>query len=465
MQRIGSWFWGSIGFWGWYSFAYWASSRIYSVSAEVWWLNQFGFCAVSCLAIAFVLAYGNVSARSQRLIDWISLATSLIALATLYRSPISDVPELLLVACIAAVGFYMAWSAVRWSAHYACMDAKDNLVFVLVGVMVISTIKFVGYAAPPVLALLLHAAVLVAMTVAMRSLKPLRFTCEVTASPAPELYTGRTILSLWQTLLSIGLFFALWSFLNSGITFSVGHITRSADYSGLLVISSQVIDIAFSAFMLWWMLVRKRSIDWTLFWQIAYFVLALALLTMSLFGTTQVAQVFLSASAELVFLFLIYFLGRLGRRSVYGPALVVAVGYAIISLLDWAVRAVVSYGRVGIADGPQVSVFLFLILLTIVFFLPARSPGMQLLTSEFSHARRGVNLDSQRCAHLARVHGLSARELEVLVLLSKGRSTPYIAETLYLSENTVKTYRRRIYQKLDVHDKQELLDLVECDET
>ena len=43
---------GSVGFWGWYSFGYWASSRIYPVSADWWWLNQFGFCGAFALGIA-----------------------------------------------------------------------------------------------------------------------------------------------------------------------------------------------------------------------------------------------------------------------------------------------------------------------------------------------------------------------------------------------------------------------------
>ena len=47
--------------------------------------------------------------------------------------------------------------------------------------------------------------------------------------------------------------------------------------------------------------------------------------------------------------------------------------------------------------------------------------------------------------------------------LCKGRSRPYIAETLYLSENTVRTHSRRIYAKLDIHNRQELLDLVSGD--
>ena len=55
---------------------------------------------------------------------------------------------------------------------------------------------------------------------------------------------------------------------------------------------------------------------------------------------------------------------------------------------------------------------------------------------------------------------LSDREIEIMQYLCKGRSRPYIAETLYLSENTVRTHSRRIYGKLDVHNKQELLDLV-----
>ena len=36
-----------------------------------------------------------------------------------------------------------------------------------------------------------------------------------------------------------------------------------------------------------------------------------------------------------------------------------------------------------------------------------------------------------------------------------------IAETLFVSENTVRTHSKRIYAKLDVHKKQQLRDLVE----
>lgn len=65
------------------------------------------------------------------------------------------------------------------------------------------------------------------------------------------------------------------------------------------------------------------------------------------------------------------------------------------------------------------------------------------------------------CDRLAAEYGLSGREREILGYLARGRSQPYIREELVLSKNTVATHVKHIYQKLDVHSRQELLDLFE----
>ena len=65
----------------------------------------------------------------------------------------------------------------------------------------------------------------------------------------------------------------------------------------------------------------------------------------------------------------------------------------------------------------------------------------------------------ERCLALASRYGLSKRELETLVYLAQGRSAPYIADEQFLSVNTVRTHIKRIYAKMDVHSKEELLDL------
>ena len=59
-----------------------------------------------------------------------------------------------------------------------------------------------------------------------------------------------------------------------------------------------------------------------------------------------------------------------------------------------------------------------------------------------------------------RSFGLSNREAEVAALIAQGRSKNYIAETLFVSQNTVRTHAKNAYAKLDVHSNQELIDLV-----
>ncbi len=61
--------------------------------------------------------------------------------------------------------------------------------------------------------------------------------------------------------------------------------------------------------------------------------------------------------------------------------------------------------------------------------------------------------------------GLTEREIEVLLLLHEGRSVPYIATKLMVAENTVKFHCKNIYSKLEVHTRQELLDLLPDEST
>ena len=74
-------------------------------------------------------------------------------------------------------------------------------------------------------------------------------------------------------------------------------------------------------------------------------------------------------------------------------------------------------------------------------------------------ARNAANID-ERFVALASRFALSEREVEVARLLCMGRTKRYIAETLFLSEDTVRWHSKQLYRKLDVHSKQELIDLV-----
>lgn len=57
--------------------------------------------------------------------------------------------------------------------------------------------------------------------------------------------------------------------------------------------------------------------------------------------------------------------------------------------------------------------------------------------------------------------GLTPRETEVFCLVLRGRSRSHIAKELVVTEETVKSHIKSIYQKAGVHTKQDLIDRVE----
>ncbi|MEG0374684.1 MAG: helix-turn-helix transcriptional regulator, partial [Raoultibacter sp.] len=68
-----------------------------------------------------------------------------------------------------------------------------------------------------------------------------------------------------------------------------------------------------------------------------------------------------------------------------------------------------------------------------------------------------------KCEQLARRSNISDRECEVLILTAKGRSARRIAEDLNVTLATANSHIHHIYQKLGIHSRQELLDLIEIE--
>ncbi|MCD8207221.1 MAG: LuxR family transcriptional regulator [Bacteroidales bacterium] len=62
---------------------------------------------------------------------------------------------------------------------------------------------------------------------------------------------------------------------------------------------------------------------------------------------------------------------------------------------------------------------------------------------------------------LAEEYALSSREAEVLRYLAMGRGSDYIADELQIAWNTARSHTHNVYVKLNVHSRQELLDLMD----
>lgn len=87
-------------------------------------------------------------------------------------------------------------------------------------------------------------------------------------------------------------------------------------------------------------------------------------------------------------------------------------------------------------------------------------PREAILEEALDPAGTELTLD-KKIEIIAREYEITGRMLEVFELMAHGRTGTRIEQELYMSKGTVKTHTRRIYQKLDVHSKQEMLDLIE----
>lgn len=70
---------------------------------------------------------------------------------------------------------------------------------------------------------------------------------------------------------------------------------------------------------------------------------------------------------------------------------------------------------------------------------------------------------SVRVAQVAHDHKLSTREEEVLLLLAQRKTVGVIERELFIANGTAKAHVRHIYQKLDIHTRQELFDILDVD--
>ena len=77
--------------------------------------------------------------------------------------------------------------------------------------------------------------------------------------------------------------------------------------------------------------------------------------------------------------------------------------------------------------------------------LPSQTPDVHIATSVLKIGQR---------------FGLSGREVEVLTLYALGHTQARVSEELQLSQNTVHTHIKRIYEKTDLHSRQEILDYI-----
>ncbi|MCL1846829.1 MAG: helix-turn-helix transcriptional regulator [Coriobacteriia bacterium] len=132
--------------------------------------------------------------------------------------------------------------------------------------------------------------------------------------------------------------------------------------------------------------------------------------------------------------------------------------YGCPRLLYYAISAYVPL-KGDTAESALFTALLALFFLFVVFFLVSRHPSVSHLFSALNETQPNESAPLVPLAEWQRIaqdNGLSERECEVFYLACDGHSRRYIAEHLFISENTVKAHLKRIYAKIGIHSKYDL---------
>lgn len=173
-------------------------------------------------------------------------------------------------------------------------------------------------------------------------------------------------------------------------------------------------------------------------------------------GRTTVVNVFTLAMIDIA------------RYARWKTSAVLSAGYSI-SILSFLIPEAVGIAIGGpLSSLPSFWIVAFVIISGSLLLVRERDFSSARVFAELCSPSRPLSaLDAMesQCSRVAKQYGLSNREADVLRYLSAGRTRAYIAETLFISESTVASHSKRIYQKLGVHSKRELMDLVESDQS
>lgn len=406
-------------------------------------------------AVAALCGVGAAARRAPQPLD--AAASACLAGAAAACLAPSALGPLAAVAVLAAVGLAASWLLLRWGSLLARLDlatatrvvAADATVYFVAKVFA-AALEREGVPASAVLLFVLVPLSLAGLWVASRT----------PASRGHAFYDRRSL----RDLAGIFGFMALFSVALVLLDVLTADIER-----GLLAyLLAAVVFMAAGA----WVFVLRRPLDF--FTDVRALLLATACgatLCVAAGGVVQQCSAgVVLGIRELTRFYLFLLQADIARHSSMSSAVPFGLGWACCGLprigLFWLSEE--SLGSIAPAEGGYKAAALVVLLLILLVIMAYSLIKMPLgLRPPFSSMKPPGEVAPTAAgaggahAKLAQDRGLTLREAQVLECLCAGRSRGYIAEMLYISENTVKFHTKNIYRKLGVSSKQELLDLCE----
>lgn len=464
------------------------------------------FARCACIVVLGVVAVRKAfSPRFERSFGWVSAALMTVgSLLFFVQSLFPSLPFTSVAAVCSGVG--LAWGGGMWITFYIRLGLREALLVsfvslalsttigIFIGIMEESTAFFISMLLPVVsLAMFFHA---------QKALDS-REDRGAVAPPPDDVYADEPC----STIVRLAVGIALFSFvLGVSRGFPFGD---SIKLSPLFHLAQHVGVTAAALGVVWWTLVKGRRLKFAVLWQTQLAALAAGVILLSTLDplASEMGATLIAVTNLFQVGFLWFVSYDVARHRALPPYLVLGFFWFLHLFFREGGRLAMWWlGSDG--SGPWhmliIAVMICLLAVSVGFLLTDSIPRVRPLFAEVcgrcrfrrqteealregrlvcvdervwqpgksmesvgARATGPRRLDAEggpdpREALVRERYGLTNREAEVLMLLAEGRSSSYIAGVLVLSDNTVRSYVKNIYQKLGVHSKQDVIDFVKA---
>ncbi|WP_080799801.1 helix-turn-helix transcriptional regulator [Arabiibacter massiliensis] len=435
------------------------------------------FARCACIVVLGAIALRRAfSPRFERQLGWASATLmTLGSLLFFVQSLFPHLPFTLAAAVCSGVG--LAWGGGMWMTFYIRLELREALL-VAFSSLAFSTVIgiFIGYIeeSTAFFISMLLPAVTLAMFVQAQKTLDVREARGIVAKPRDDVYADEPRSTLVRLIVGIALFSLV---LGASRGFPFGE---SIKLTPLFQLVQHLGVTAAGLGVVWWTLVKGRGFKFAALWQAQLAALAVGVILLStldpLLGQVGAVLIAITNLFQVGFLWFVSY--DVARHRALPSYIVLGFFWFLHLFFRESGRLIMWW--LGDAGGAEqmliIAAMICLLAVSVAFLLTDSIPRTRPLFAEVcGRCRVRMATPTQFSEPLPSApvaaavapadavreeFGLTNREAEVLALLAEGRSSSYIAESLVLSENTVRSYVKNIYQKLGVHSKQDLIDFM-----
>ncbi len=445
-----------------------------------------GFCGV--FVFLFVIVHHARLENSPHA----GAATWLVSIATafgtlFYTLQFSDGTSIEAVVAGAVItGIFSPWIALMWGMAYCRLDAR-NAAMLTAGSFLVSGALYAAISlAPQPFSGIVVAFMPVLSTFALylnnpgRFDSPLRRATGRAASFRDEASTMLVRSGTGRLMVGIAITMAVCGGLRIYIMQAQSDV-----YANPAFVAVPIALVAFG-FLAYGSTLSHRSISLGPLYRAAMPLFTLAFVAVTMFGGeghTELSFAAVSAGSTIIDMLTWVLVIEIVRSTHYSTLLVVATGRLAIhfGMASGEIAALLAHGSttaffvVSIVALMLVMGYMFTDKATTFIFEPpvtGEIPAMAPVAGEAPVMNDGAMIPDDAVSssagpsdspmgEIARRYGLSPREAEVFELWATGHGAKAIQDKLVLSPSTVKTHVRHIYEKCDVHNRAEIIALIE----